>query len=71
LIQKAAALIQAIESHDSLNPSRTVLFVKSGADAPALTNAACSFWHVRVGEILSAVTFRHGFGPACPAMIQA
>lgn len=43
----AAALIGAIDAHNDLNPSRSVLFVNYGVRDPVLTNEQCSFWHFR------------------------
>lgn len=41
----AAALLEAIESHNSLNPSRSILFLNYGISDPELANEQCSFWH--------------------------
>ena len=43
----AAALIGAIEKQNSREPDNRELFLNYSADDPALTNAACSFWHFR------------------------
>ena len=43
----AAVLIDAINKHNSREPSRRVLFLNYSAVDPALTNAQCSFWHFR------------------------
>ena len=43
----AAALIDAIDKHNAREPRRQVLFLNYSAVDPALTNAACSFWHFR------------------------
>lgn len=43
----AAALLDAIEKHNSRDPSRRVLYLNYSAVDPALTNERCSFWHFR------------------------
>ena len=43
----AAALLDAIEKHNSRDPSRQVLYLNYSAVDPALTNERCSFWHFR------------------------
>lgn len=43
----AAVLLDAIEKHNSRDPSRRVLFLNYSAVDPALTNERCSFWHFR------------------------
>jgi branched-chain amino acid transport system substrate-binding protein len=43
----AAALIGAIEKQNSREPDNQEVFLNYSADAPALTNDACSFWHFR------------------------
>jgi branched-chain amino acid transport system substrate-binding protein len=43
----AAALIGAIEKQNSREPDNRELFLNYSADDPALTDAACSFWHFR------------------------
>ena len=43
----AAALLDAIDKHNSRNPSQRVLFLNYSAVDPALTNERCSFWHFR------------------------
>lgn len=43
----ASALIEAIQKHNSREPSRQVLFLNYSAVDPALTNERCSFWHFR------------------------
>ncbi|CAN7256201.1 branched-chain amino acid ABC transporter substrate-binding protein [Paraburkholderia terricola] len=43
----AAALIGAIDKHNSREPGNRELFLNYSADDPALTNANCSFWHFR------------------------
>ena len=43
----AAALIGAIDKQNSREPGNRELFLNYSADDPALTNAACSFWHFR------------------------
>ena len=43
----AAALVDAIDKHNSRDPSRQVLFLNYSAVDPALTNERCSFWHFR------------------------
>jgi branched-chain amino acid transport system substrate-binding protein len=41
----AAALLDAIDKHNSRDPSRRVLYLNYSAVDPALTNERCSFWH--------------------------
>ncbi len=43
----AAALIDAINKHNSREPARRVLFLNYSAVDPILTNERCSFWHFR------------------------
>ncbi|MFT4103528.1 MAG: branched-chain amino acid ABC transporter substrate-binding protein [Burkholderiaceae bacterium] len=43
----AAALIDAIDRHNSRAPDRAMLFFNYAAVDPALTNERCSFWHFR------------------------
>lgn len=43
----AAALIGAIEKQNRREPDNQEVFLNYSADDPALTNAACSFWHFR------------------------
>jgi len=43
----AHALIAAIDKHNRRNPESRVLFLNYAAADPALTGAACSFWHFR------------------------
>ena len=43
----AAVLIDAINKHNSREPTRRVLFLNYSAVDPALTNEQCSFWHFR------------------------
>lgn len=43
----AAALLEAIDKHNSRNPARRVLYLNYSAVDPALTNERCSFWHFR------------------------
>ncbi len=43
----AAALIDAIDKHNTRDPARRVLFLNYSAVDPALTNERCSFWHFR------------------------
>ena len=43
----AAALIAAIDKQNAREPDARVVFLNYSADDPALTNAACSFWHFR------------------------
>ena len=43
----AAALIAAIDKQNAREPDSRVVFLNYSADDPALTNAACSFWHFR------------------------
>lgn len=43
----AAALIAAIDRQNTREPDARVVFLNYSADDPALTNAACSFWHFR------------------------
>ncbi len=43
----AAALLDAIDKHNSRDPSRRVLYLNYSAVDPALTNERCSFWHFR------------------------
>ncbi len=43
----AAALIDAVNKHNSRDPARRVVFLNYAAVDPALTNEKCSFWHFR------------------------
>ena len=43
----AAALLDAIDKHNSRNPTQRVLYLNYSAVDPALTNERCSFWHFR------------------------
>jgi branched-chain amino acid transport system substrate-binding protein len=43
----AAALIGAVQKQNSREPDNQEVFLNYSADAPALTNDACSFWHFR------------------------
>lgn len=43
----AAALIDAINKHNSREPDKRVLFLNYSAVDPSLTNEKCSFWHFR------------------------
>ena len=43
----AAALIDAINKHNSREPAKRVLFLNYSAVDPILTNEKCSFWHFR------------------------
>jgi len=43
----AAALIDALEKHNTREPARRALFLNYSAVDPALTNERCSFWHFR------------------------
>jgi branched-chain amino acid transport system substrate-binding protein len=43
----AAALIDAIEKHNSRNPDNRIVYINCGAVATELTNEKCSFWHFR------------------------
>ena len=43
----AAALLDAIEKHNSRDPAHRVLYLNYSAVDPALTNERCSFWHFR------------------------
>jgi branched-chain amino acid transport system substrate-binding protein len=43
----AAALVAAIEKHNTRTPARRVLYLNYSAVDPALTNEQCSFWHFR------------------------
>lgn len=43
----AAALVDALEKHNSREPLRRALFLNYSAVDPALTNERCSFWHFR------------------------
>lgn len=43
----AAALLDAIDKHNSRDPLRRVLYLNYSAVDPALTNERCSFWHFR------------------------
>ncbi|MEJ2002674.1 MAG: branched-chain amino acid ABC transporter substrate-binding protein [Maritimibacter sp.] len=43
----AAALIDAVNKHNSRNPGDEVLFFNYAAVTPAFTNEMCSFWHFR------------------------
>lgn len=43
----AAALIDAINKHNTREPDKRVLFLNYAAVDPALTNEKCSFWHFR------------------------
>ncbi|MBS0429629.1 MAG: branched-chain amino acid ABC transporter substrate-binding protein [Proteobacteria bacterium] len=41
------ALLDAIEKHNSRNPGKEVVYLNYAAQAPAMTNDKCSFWHFR------------------------
>ena len=43
----AAALIEAVEKHNTRNPDNRILYINCGAVATELTNEKCSFWHFR------------------------
>ncbi|WP_375174338.1 branched-chain amino acid ABC transporter substrate-binding protein [Pseudooceanicola sp.] len=43
----AAAIIDAVNKHNSRNPGEEVLFFNYAAVTPAFTNEDCSFWHFR------------------------
>ena len=43
----AAALLDAINKHNSREPDKRVLFLNYSAVDPILTNEKCSFWHFR------------------------
>lgn len=43
----AAALVSAIDKQNTREPDNRELFLNYSADDPALTGAACSFWHFR------------------------
>jgi branched-chain amino acid transport system substrate-binding protein len=43
----AAALIDALEKHNTREPTRRALFLNYSAVDPVLTNERCSFWHFR------------------------
>jgi branched-chain amino acid transport system substrate-binding protein len=43
----AAALIEAVDKHNSRNPDSRIIYVNCGAVATELTNEKCSFWHFR------------------------
>ena len=43
----AAALVDAIDKHNRRAPDRRALLLNYSAVDPALTNAACSYWHFR------------------------
>lgn len=43
----AAALVDAIDKHNTREPARRVVFLNYSAVDPILTNELCSFWHFR------------------------
>jgi branched-chain amino acid transport system substrate-binding protein len=43
----AAALIEAVDKHNSRNPDNRIIYINCGAVATELTNEKCSFWHFR------------------------
>ncbi len=43
----AAALIEAVDKHNTRNPDNRILYLNCGAVATELTNDKCSFWHFR------------------------
>jgi branched-chain amino acid transport system substrate-binding protein len=43
----AAALIEAVDKHNSRNPDNRIIYINCGAVATELTNEKCSFWHYR------------------------
>jgi branched-chain amino acid transport system substrate-binding protein len=43
----AAALVDALEKHNTREPQNRALFLNYSAVDPLLTNARCSFWHFR------------------------
>jgi branched-chain amino acid transport system substrate-binding protein len=42
-----AALIEAVNKHNTRNPDNRILYINCGAVANELTNEQCSFWHFR------------------------
>jgi branched-chain amino acid transport system substrate-binding protein len=43
----AAALLDAVNKHNSRNPGQEVIFLNYAAVDPDLTNVKCSYWHFR------------------------
>lgn len=43
----AAALIEAVDKHNTRNPENRIIYINCGAVATELTNEKCSFWHFR------------------------
>src|SRR5262252_8648995 len=43
----AAALIEAVNKHNSRNPDNRIIYINCGAVATELTNEQCSYWHFR------------------------
>jgi branched-chain amino acid transport system substrate-binding protein len=43
----AAALIEAVDKHNTRNPDNRIVYLNCGAVATELTNEKCSFWHFR------------------------
>jgi len=41
------ALIDAIDKHNARNPGKEIVYLNYAAQAPAMTNAKCSYWHFR------------------------
>jgi branched-chain amino acid transport system substrate-binding protein len=44
----AHALVDFLNKHNARNPDQRAIYLNIGAVDPALTNAACSFWHFRM-----------------------
>lgn len=43
-----AALSEAIEKHNSRNPGKEIVYLNYAAQAPAMTNEKCNYWHFRI-----------------------
>lgn len=42
-----AALSEAIEKHNGRNPGKEIVYLNYAAQAPAMTNEKCNYWHFR------------------------
>ncbi len=52
----AAVILEAVERHNLRHPDRVVLFINYAAMDPELTQAQCSYWHVRIDADTSMKT---------------
>ena len=52
----AAVILEAVERHNLRHPNRAVLYINYAAMDPELTQAQCSYWHVRIDADTSMKT---------------